>query len=41
LVEKDMLPQTAADTIKLTGFLKQEGLQTHWLNGQYCNWGQV
>lgn len=37
----DLLPQTAQDMINTYGFIKQDQLQTHWLNGQYCDWSKV
>ena len=41
LADKKLLPQTAINCIDAYGFLKQEELQTHWLNGQFCNWNQL
>lgn len=41
LVDLGLLPKTAEDIIFSTGMLKQEGLQTHWLDGQYCDWSRV
>lgn len=41
LCDKNLLPETAVNSIKTFGLLKQEDLQTHWLNGQFCNWNQV
>lgn len=41
LVEKNLLPDSAMDCIRTYGLLKQEEIQTHWLDGQYCNWNQA
>ena len=41
LYERDLLPQSALDMIKAFGFVKQENLQTHWIDGQFCDWTQV
>lgn len=41
LVERDLLPDSAAACIKAFGMLKQESIQTHWINGQYCDWSKV
>ena len=41
LYDLDLLQQSACDMINTYGFIRQDLLQTHWLNGQYCNWGQV
>lgn len=41
LVDKNLLPDTAMNCIRTYGLLKQEEIQTHWLDGQYCNWNQV
>lgn len=41
LVEKKLLPDTADDCISKYGYLKQEVLQTHWLDGQYIDWSKV
>jgi SAM-dependent methyltransferase len=41
LSELGLLPKTADDIIFAYGMLKQEGLQTHWLDGQFCDWSKV
>lgn len=41
LVEKKLLPPTADLCIDKYGYLKQEVLQTHWLDGQYIDWSKV
>ena len=41
LAEKQLLPDTADACISRYGYLKQEELQTHWLNREFCNWNRV
>lgn len=41
LAEKKLLPDTAIACIDRYGYLKQEELQTHWLDRQFCNWNQL
>ena len=41
LVERNLLPDTAAASINRYGYIKQEELQTHWLDRQFCDWSQV
>lgn len=41
LSDKQLLPETADRCITKHGYLKQEDLQTHWLNGQFINWSKV
>ena len=41
LCEKKLLPESAMNSVKTFGLLKQEDIQTHWLSGQFCNWNQV
>jgi SAM-dependent methyltransferase len=41
LADKKLLPDTAIACIDRYGYLKQEELQTHWLDRQFCNWNQL
>lgn len=41
LVDKKLLPETADRCISKYGYLKQETLQTHWLDGQFIDWSKV
>lgn len=41
LANKGLLPDTADKCIEKYGYLRQELLQTHWLNGQYIDWSKV
>lgn len=41
LVEKNLLPESAGKCIEKYGYLRQEALQTHWLDGQFINWSKV
>lgn len=41
LADKKLLPDTAIRCIDRFGYLKQEELQTHWLDRQFCNWNQL
>jgi len=41
LVSKGLLPDSADKSIDKYGYLKQEDLQTHWLNGQFIDWSKV
>jgi SAM-dependent methyltransferase len=41
LYNLDLLPQTACDMINAYGYVRQDQLQTHWLDGQYCDWSKV
>lgn len=41
LSEMNLLPESADKCIAKAGYLKQEELQTHWLNGQYIDWSKV
>lgn len=41
LVSKNLLPDSANKCIDKYGYLKQEELQTHWLDGQFINWSKV
>ena len=41
LSDLGLLPKTADDCISKYGYLKQELLQTHWLDGQFIDWSKV
>lgn len=41
LSDLGLLPKTADECISKYGYLKQELLQTHWLNGQFIDWSKV
>ena len=41
LALKGLLPDTADKCVDQFGYLRQEMLQTHWLNGQYIDWSKV
>lgn len=41
LVSKQLLPDSADKCIDKYGYLKQEDLQTHWLDGQFIDWSKV
>lgn len=41
LVDKKLLPDSADQCIAKYGYLKQEVLQTHWLDGQFIDWSKV
>lgn len=41
LVSKKLLPESADRCIDKYGYLKQEVLQTHWLDGQFIDWSKV
>lgn len=41
LAEHNLLPTSAMTCIDRYGYLKQEELQTHWLDRQFCNWNQL
>lgn len=37
----DRLPDRWVGEVKKTGYLKEEVLQTHWINGQFCIWNRL
>ena len=41
LMERGLLPDSADACVHRYGYLRQEELQTHWLDGQYCDWSRV
>lgn len=41
LVDRKLLPDSADECISKHGYLKQEVLQTHWLDGQFIDWSKV
>lgn len=41
LLDRKCLPDRWAYEVKRTGYLKEEVLQTHWINGQYCFWNRL
>ena len=41
LAEKKLIPDSAIACVDRYGYVKQEELQTHWLDRQFCNWNQL
>lgn len=41
LVERNCLPEDIVKSIKLFGYLKQETMRSHWINGEFCFWDRV
>lgn len=41
LLDKNCLPERWIPEIKKSGYLKQEVLRTHWINGQFCFWDKL
>lgn len=37
----ERLPERWSHEIKKSGYLKEEVLQTHWINGQFCFWNRL
>lgn len=41
LMERNCLPEDVVKSIKRFGYLKQETMQSHWINGEFCFWDRV
>jgi hypothetical protein len=41
LLDRNCLPEKWAYEVKKSGYLKEEVLKTHWINGQFCFWDKL
>jgi SAM-dependent methyltransferase len=41
LIEKNLIPESAALSVSKRGVLRQEDIFTHWISGHYCRWSEV